>query len=57
MVIYIYVYIQYKFQELPSVDYRVMAEDRKSDRWMDKPEGRMDISKPISEGGGEIISI
>ena len=36
------VYIQCKFHELPSIGYLVMAEDRKMDRWMEKPEGWTD---------------
>ena len=36
------IYIQYKFHEIPSIGYLVMAEDQKSDGWMDGQTGRMD---------------
>ena len=36
------------FHGLPSRGYLVTAEDRKTDKRTEKPEGRMDNAKPIS---------
>ena len=44
------IYIQYKFHELPSIGYLVMAEDGKTDIRIEKPE------EPSAFGGGSIQS-
>ena len=35
----IVIYIHYKFHQLPSIGYLVMAEDGITDRWTERPKG------------------